>query len=74
MLSDEGLLWADAVFVSGMLVQAPSVLEVVEARETFGRRTVVGGPACTTSATTSVALDGDAHPGTGAAKRATWLQ
>lgn len=42
-LDDADLLWADAVLVSGMLVQAPSMREVVLRARALGRRTVVGG-------------------------------
>jgi radical SAM superfamily enzyme YgiQ (UPF0313 family) len=48
-LCDEDLLWADAVLVSGMLVQADSMREVVSRARSLGRRTVVGGPAPTSS-------------------------
>ncbi|BDG04772.1 B12-binding domain-containing radical SAM protein [Anaeromyxobacter oryzae] len=42
-LEDADLLWADAVLVSGMLVQVPSVREVLLRARALGRRTVVGG-------------------------------
>src|SRR5439155_23405794 len=48
-LSDDDLLWADAVLVGGMLVQAPSALEVVRRARALERKTIVGGPAVTTS-------------------------
>jgi radical SAM superfamily enzyme YgiQ (UPF0313 family) len=48
-LSDEELDWADAVLVSGMLVQAASMHEVLARASARGKRTVVGGPAATTS-------------------------
>ncbi len=48
-LSDDELLWADAVLVGGMLVQTPSALEVIRRARTLGRKTIVGGPAVTTS-------------------------
>ena len=48
-ISDEDLLWADAVLVSGMLVQARSMREVLARAGRLGRTTVVGGPAPTTS-------------------------
>ena len=48
-LSDEQLRWADAVLVGGMLVQAPSMREVIARARAIGRPTVVGGPAPTTS-------------------------
>ncbi|MBI4952389.1 MAG: B12-binding domain-containing radical SAM protein [Myxococcales bacterium] len=44
-LTDEALRAADAVLVGGMLVQAPSMLEVVARARALGRPTVVGGPA-----------------------------
>jgi len=46
-LRDEDLSWADAVLVSGMLVQADSMREVLARARALGRRTVVGGPAAT---------------------------
>jgi radical SAM superfamily enzyme YgiQ (UPF0313 family) len=48
-VGDEQLLWADVVMVSGMLVQADSMREVLLRAKALGRRTVVGGPAPTTS-------------------------
>ena len=48
-LSDEDLRWADAVLVSGMLVQARSMREVLVRARALGIPTVVGGPAPTTS-------------------------
>ncbi|WP_242359883.1 B12-binding domain-containing radical SAM protein [Anaeromyxobacter sp. SG17] len=44
-LDDADLAWADAVLVSGLLVQAPSVREVLRRARAMGRRTVVGGAA-----------------------------
>jgi len=48
-LSDADILWADALLVGGMLVQAPSALEVIRRARALGRRTIVGGAAATTS-------------------------
>src|SRR5512143_2902423 len=48
-VSDEELRAADAVLVSGMLVQADSMREVLRRARALGRRTVVGGPAPTTA-------------------------
>src|SRR5690349_6264875 len=48
-LADGDLAWADAVLVSGMLAQAASMHEVLRRARALGRRTVVGGPAPTTS-------------------------
>lgn len=48
-LRDADLLWADAVLVGGMLIQAPSMREVIGRARALGRRVVVGGPAPTTS-------------------------
>lgn len=48
-LTDEALVWADAVLVSGMLVQADSIRGVLTRARACGKRTVVGGPAVTTS-------------------------
>ena len=43
-LKDSDLAWADVVFLSGMLVQGPSMQEQISRAKRFGRRTVVGGP------------------------------
>jgi radical SAM superfamily enzyme YgiQ (UPF0313 family) len=48
-LDDADLAWAEVVLVSGQLVQLDSMLEVVGRARAAGRRTVVGGPAPTTS-------------------------
>jgi radical SAM superfamily enzyme YgiQ (UPF0313 family) len=48
-LSDEAIRWADAVLVSGMVVQADSAREVLRRARALGRPTVVGGPGVTTS-------------------------
>ncbi len=48
-LTDEALRRADAVLLSGMLVQLPSMLEVIARARVVGTPTIVGGPACTTS-------------------------
>jgi hypothetical protein len=37
-LSDDDVLWADAVLVGGMLVQAPSALEVIRRARTLGTK------------------------------------
>ncbi|WP_242334839.1 MULTISPECIES: B12-binding domain-containing radical SAM protein [Anaeromyxobacter] len=46
-LPDELLRWADAVLVSGMLVQAPSMRAVLARARALGKVTVAGGPAPT---------------------------
>jgi radical SAM superfamily enzyme YgiQ (UPF0313 family) len=48
-VADEALRAADAVLVSGMLVQAPSMRETLARAATLGVPTVVGGPAATAS-------------------------
>jgi radical SAM superfamily enzyme YgiQ (UPF0313 family) len=48
-LGDRDLRWADGVLVSGMLLQAPSMLEVMRRARKQGRLVVVGGPAATTA-------------------------
>jgi radical SAM superfamily enzyme YgiQ (UPF0313 family) len=48
-LGDEDLRWADAVLVTGMLVQERGAHETLARARTLGKRTVVGGPAATTS-------------------------
>ena len=48
-LDDADIRWADAVLASGMLVQERSMHEVLGRARALGHRTVVGGPACTTS-------------------------
>jgi radical SAM superfamily enzyme YgiQ (UPF0313 family) len=46
-LSDEQIRWADVVMLSGMLVQRPSLHEVLARCRKLGVRTVVGGPYAT---------------------------
>src|SRR5512137_888767 len=46
-LTDADLDWADAVFLSGMLVQRPSMLEVAARARAHGRLVVAGGPHAT---------------------------
>ena len=48
-VSDSELRDADAILVSGMLVEADSAREVLARARALGRVTVVGGPAATTS-------------------------
>jgi radical SAM superfamily enzyme YgiQ (UPF0313 family) len=48
-LPDEDIRWADVVLVSGMLVQAATMREVLRRARRLGRPTVAGGPAPTTS-------------------------
>lgn len=48
-LEDSNLAWADVVFLSGMLVQRPSMLEVAERARAAGKTIVVGGPHATAS-------------------------
>jgi radical SAM superfamily enzyme YgiQ (UPF0313 family) len=48
-LDDRDLEWADAVLVSGMLVQSASMREVLLRSRRHGKVSVVGGPAATTS-------------------------
>ncbi len=48
-LQDEHLAWADAILVSGMLAQSESIRDVLRRARRVGKRTVLGGPAATTS-------------------------
>ena len=48
-LQSEELEWADAVLVSGMLAQSDSIRDVLRRARSMGKRTVLGGPAPTTS-------------------------
>jgi radical SAM superfamily enzyme YgiQ (UPF0313 family) len=48
-LTRDALRWADVVLTGGMLVQEPSTHAILAQARELGRRTVVGGPACTTS-------------------------
>ena len=48
-VSDAELRDADAILVSGMLVEADSVREILSRARALGRVTVVGGPAATSS-------------------------
>lgn len=43
-LSDESIAWADMVFISGMGIQAPSLVEVAQRCRALGKKVVVGGP------------------------------
>lgn len=43
-LLDQDILWADMVFLSGMLVQKESVLEIISRVKSLGRKVVGGGP------------------------------
>lgn len=56
-LTEDDLLWADAVLVGGMLIQRASMLDVVERARRIGKRTVVGGPGPTTSSDAFEAAD-----------------
>ncbi len=47
-LNDEDITWADYVFISAMVVQQDSVLEVVGRCKALGVKTVAGGPLFTT--------------------------
>ena len=46
-LEDADLAWADAVFLTGMLVQRPSMLEVADRARAAGKIVVAGGPHAT---------------------------
>lgn len=48
-LEDEALSWAEVVLVSGMLVQEASMHDILRRARSLGRRTILGGPACTSS-------------------------
>lgn len=43
-LTDEDILWADFVFISGMIVQKESSLSVIKRCKGLGAKTVAGGP------------------------------
>jgi radical SAM superfamily enzyme YgiQ (UPF0313 family) len=47
-LTEDDLRWADYVFISAMVVQKKSVLEVINKSKRFGVRIVAGGPLFTT--------------------------
>jgi radical SAM superfamily enzyme YgiQ (UPF0313 family) len=47
-LRDTDLDWADLVFLSGMMVQGPSMRKVIARSKERGLRTVVGGPIAST--------------------------
>ena len=47
-LKDSELAWADVVFLSGMMVQGPSMKKVITRAKHRGIRTVVGGPIAST--------------------------
>ncbi len=44
-LKDKDILWADMVFISAMLVQKESALEVISRCKAHGQKVVAGGPA-----------------------------
>ena len=46
-LSDADLAWADVIFLTGMLVQRPSMLEVARRARALGKLIVAGGPHAT---------------------------
>lgn len=48
-LSEEQLRWAEVVLVSGMLVQERSIHQVLARARAAGKRTVVGGPAASST-------------------------
>ncbi len=48
-LDDADMEWADVVFVSAMIVQAPAVVEIVQRCKAHGRVVVAGGPFFTES-------------------------
>ncbi len=48
-LKDSELDWADVVFLSGMMVQGPSMKKVLMRAKERGLRTVVGGPIASTN-------------------------
>ena len=47
-LKDSELAWADVVFLSGMMVQGPSMKKVIDRARERGLPTVVGGPIAST--------------------------
>lgn len=49
-LKESDIEWADMVFVSAMIVQQDSLMEVVERSKAMGKRVAVGGPYVSTSA------------------------
>src|ERR1700733_6776970 len=49
-LQDSDIEWADMVFVSAMIVQQDSLMEVIDRSKTLGKKIAVGGPYVSTSA------------------------
>ena len=47
-LRDEALRWADVVLLTGMIIHAPAMHEILARARRLGKRTVVGGPAVNT--------------------------
>jgi radical SAM superfamily enzyme YgiQ (UPF0313 family) len=43
-LTDKDIIWADYVFISGMVVQRKSAKEVIKRAKSFGKTVVAGGP------------------------------
>lgn len=48
-LNDSDINWADLVFISAMIVQKQSALEIIDRCKTAGKKVVAGGPLFTTS-------------------------
>lgn len=65
-LTDELLAWADAIFVSAMITQDASLVEILKQCNAAGVVVVAGGPHPTTSFTTLTGIDhliwGEAEP------------
>jgi len=43
-LKDKDIIWADYIFISGMVVQRKSAKEVIKRAKSFGKFIVAGGP------------------------------
>ena len=48
-LDDDHLRWADVVLTGGLLIQVPSILDIIARASAHGRPVMVGGPAPTAS-------------------------
>src|SRR5438105_7683344 len=46
--TDDAMRWSDVVFLTGMIIHAPAMHEILARAKRLGKRTVVGGPAVNT--------------------------
>lgn len=56
-LNEEAVMWADLLFVSAMIVQKPSLAQVIEMAKRLGKPIMAGGPHITSSHTEVTGVD-----------------